>query len=68
MTARVRQVPGWWANLVRAECDECGWHGPQRDLNERLSISALVGMEADQHRCGHADDSNLSDKREGGWW
>ena len=30
----VRQAPGWWAALCRAECDNCGWIGPVRDTNQ----------------------------------
>lgn len=52
MTANaIRQVPGWWANLCRAECDDCGWVGPTRDVNVSAEY-VLVKVDRSSHVCG----------------
>ena len=47
----VRQVPGWWASLVRAECDDCGWTGPTRDMNDSRE-RAQIQLDKQDHHCG----------------
>ena len=47
----IRQAPGWWANLCRAECDDCGWAGPVRDANSTQE-NTLLTLDKRQHRCG----------------
>ena len=51
----IRQAPGWWSNLVRAVCDDCGWTGPVRDLNSQRE-DTLARLDKAQHRCGEGDD------------
>lgn len=46
----IRQCPGWWANLVRAECDSCLWVGPTRDLNQSTGRT-LARLDMRDHRC-----------------
>lgn len=46
----VRQCPGWWASLVQAECDDCGWVGPTRDLNQARART-LVQLDVREHQC-----------------
>ncbi len=47
----IRQAPGWWASLCRAECDDCGWRGPVRDSNSDLE-NVLLKVDKGQHECG----------------
>jgi hypothetical protein len=47
----IRQAPGWWASLCRAECDECGWVGPVRNTNEARDDN-LLWRDKREHRCG----------------
>lgn len=49
--AAVRQAPGWWPALVRAECDACGWVGPTRDTNTHTG-RVLAKLDASDHTCG----------------
>ena len=52
----IRQAPGWWASLCRAECDDCGWTGPVRDVNtDRAAV--LVKLDLSGHRCGEDAES-----------
>lgn len=44
----IRQAPGWWANLVQAVCDECGWRGPVRDTYKTTG-SVLAHLDGDEH-------------------
>lgn len=46
----IRQCPGWWASLVRAECDDCGWVGPTRDLNTPTGRT-LARIDRHDHTC-----------------
>jgi len=46
----VRQVPGWWPALVRAECERCPWTGPTRDLYQNRA-KWLLQYDVDDHRC-----------------
>ena len=50
----IRQAPGWWASLCRAECDDCGWHGPVRDTNNTRE-DILVRLDKTGHVCGLPD-------------
>lgn len=54
MTLPIRQVPGWWATLVHAVCDECGWVGPTRDTSD-LRGATLARLDASGHRCYEED-------------
>jgi hypothetical protein len=47
----IRQAPGWWASLVHAVCDDCGWHGPVRDCNSTTG-DTLARLDRAQHQCG----------------
>ena len=52
MTATaIRQATGWWANLCRAECARCAWHGPVRDANSDHE-NTLLKLDRNEHRCG----------------
>lgn len=46
----IRQCPGWWPNLVQAECDDCGWVGPTRDVHQTTD-AFLVRLEKADHEC-----------------
>jgi hypothetical protein len=46
-----RQARGWWAELVQAECDHCGWVGPTRDASKTNGRS-LVREDVREHECG----------------
>lgn len=52
----IRQAPGWWPSLVRAECDDCGWRGPIRDLSidPYGRASRHARWDRDEHKCGEA--------------
>lgn len=59
----IRQAPGWWASLCRAECDDCGWRGPVRDTSTTAGDIAVRG-DKQAHRCGR-DDYDLAPARDG---
>ena len=46
----IEQTPGWWPNLVQAACEDCGWHGPTRDLN-KPNQEVLAKLDRDEHKC-----------------
>lgn len=54
MSAALRQAPGWWPTVIRAECDRCGWHGDPLDLNDPIQDTE-VHLQAIEHTCDCED-------------